>query len=170
MKVPDVAATVMAYTPGCVPVVVVAVAFLPHAGNRLTVPSKTTSAAPETQRRREVPAPRKATPHSGNHNAYQNVGVECILAVAVGAVVVIVITEVALPLVLGMVLIVDGVKVQVAPASTTGVVGWVHLSAILAGNCTGVTPGGVCGVSVTVYLAVFPAATDTLAGATAVVK
>jgi len=148
-----------------VPVVVVAEPLLPHAGNQAIVPSSTTRATPETQRRRrEEPAPNKATPQIGNQRAYQNVGRLRTLAVWVSLVVVIFRTDVALPLLLGIVGTGVGVKVQVVPASATGVVGLTQASVMLAGK-----PAVVLGVKVTVYVAVCPATTDWLEGVTALV-
>ena len=117
------------------PLVVVAVDFLPHAGSRETVPSKTTSAVPVIQRRRlDDPAPNTANPHSGNQRAYQNVGAAWTLAVCVGLVVVILRTDVADPVLLAIGGMLLGVKVQAAPTSATGVVGCTQLKAIFAGN------------------------------------
>jgi hypothetical protein len=73
-------------------------------------------------------------------------------------------TDVALPLLLGIVGTGVGVKVQVVPASATGVVGLTQASVMLAGK-----PAVVLGVKVTVYVAVCPATTDWLEGVTALV-
>src|SRR5450432_1146980 len=110
------------------------------------VPSRTTRATVDTQRRRrEEPAPNSAMPQIGNHMAYQKVGTLRTLAVCVGFVVVILSTEVAVPLVLGMLGIGVGVKVQVVLAKATGVVGGRQANVILVGN-----PAVVFGVTVTV--------------------
>jgi hypothetical protein len=120
--------------------------LLPQAGSPAIVPSTTTSARPETQRRRrEDPAPNKATPQIGNHNAYQKFGRVRKLAVAVGFTVVIFRTDVALPLVLVIAVTGFGVKVQVVFVRATGVVGLTQASVMLVGK-----PALELGVIVTV--------------------
>src|SRR5882672_6907347 len=109
------------------------------------VPSSTTSAMLDTQRRREEPAPNRARPQIGNHMAYQKEGRLGTLAVCVGAVVVIFRTDVAVPVLLGMLVMGVGVKVQVVAVRTTGVVGLTQASEMLAGK-----PVFELGVKVTV--------------------
>ena len=125
---------------------VVADPLLPHAGNHAMVPSSTTSAMLDTKRRRrEEPAPNRARPQIGNHMAYQKEGRLGTLAVCVGAVVVIFRTDVAVPVLLGMLVMGVGVKVQVVPVRVTGVVGLTQASEMLAGK-----PVFELGVKVTV--------------------